>query len=165
MTLSAQISAQISAVETSALSVGSAKADMNLGALLSLVNGTGNGKADLCFVSKRQLAASASENLDLAGVLTDVFGSIITAAKVKAILIVADAGNTGDLVVGNGTTPFLGPLGGTTPTIAVRPAGVVLFADPNGGWTVVAGTGDLLKVTNGAAAVANYQISIIAASA
>src|SRR3954463_2727815 len=49
--------------------------------------GAGYGKADISFSDDRALSASGSENLDLAGALTDAFGQTIAAVKVKAIVI------------------------------------------------------------------------------
>lgn len=125
------------------------------------------GQADTVFTDERSLAASGTENLDLNGALTDALGKLINFVRVKAIIVTAPAGNTADVIVGGAATnAFAGPLGGTTPTINVRPGGVMMFAtsDP-GGWPVVAATGDLLKITNASAGQpATYDIMIIGAS-
>jgi hypothetical protein len=163
--LTTKVYAEIDASLTGAPTVGTVSADQNVAGQVLLNSGTGSGNADIAYVARRSLAGTTSENLDLAGVLTDVFGNTVTAAKVKAILVVTDSSNNGDLVIGAAATnPFVGPLGGTTPTIAVRPGGLFLVADPLLGWTVTAGTGDLLKVNNLGAGVAGYRISVIASS-
>lgn len=165
MAQTTKVYAEIDAALSGAPTVGTASATQNVAGEVLLGSGTGAGNADIAYVARRSLAATTSENLDLAGVLTDVFGSTITAAKVKAILVVADTSNAGDLVIGAAATnPFVGPLGGTTPTVAVRPGGLLLIADPQLGWTVTAGTGDLLKVNNLGAGTAGYRISVIASS-
>lgn len=165
MALKSLVYSQIITTDSASPSVGSATAEQNVAKSFSLIDGVGAGKADISYAAQRQLAASANESLDLVGVLTDVFGRTIAAAKVKALLIVGDPDNTGDLIVGAATAPFLGPLGGTAPTFSVRPGGFFMFGDPGLGWTVTATTGDLLKVVNSSSAVAKYQIAIVAASA
>ena len=166
MSLTAQVYAQINATETKTPNVGSATATQNVGASFMLQNGTGVSKADLCFTDKRQIAASATDTLDLNGVLSDVFGSVIDAAKIKAIMISADAGNLGKLTLsGVASHAFNGPLSGTNPAVDINPGGILLYADPNTGWVVTPSTGDTIQLVNSAAQVANYEIAIIAASA
>lgn len=126
-----------------------------------------NTQADLVFADERTLAASATENLDLAGTLQNAFGQTITFARVKAIIITAPAANPGDILVGGaGSNAFLGPLNANTSSVAIRPGGVALFAcNDITGWPVTAGTGDLLKVTNGSGAGAGtYDIMIVGLS-
>src|SRR3954465_110978 len=65
-------------------------------------NGVGANQASNQWHSlARTLGASASEDLDLAGVLTNAFGAVLTFTKIKAIVIRAAVGNTNDVVVGN----------------------------------------------------------------
>ncbi len=122
-------------------------------------NGTGANQANLLFADKRTLAASASETLNLNS-LTDPVGSSINFATVKFIKIRADKANTNNVVVGNaGSTPFLGPLGGTTPTVTIPPGGVALFTAPPAGWTTASANN--LKVANsGAGTGVVYQIMV-----
>lgn len=135
-------------------------------AAIDLVEGTASGAADLVFADERTLAASATENLDLAGGLTDPFGVTLTFAKVKAIIIIANAANSNDVVAGAATNPFTGPLGGTTPTVSVKPGGFYAIGHPGAGWTVTAATADILKVANGSSGTSvTYRIIIIGTSA
>lgn len=147
--------------------LGAVSLDLNWALDLALTEGTGANQADKIFADRRTLAASATENLDLAGVLPDPFGATLTFVTVKAIVVKASAANTNDLVIGAaGSNPFTGPLGGTSPTISVRPGGMVVLAAPATGWTVTAGTGDILKVTNGGSGTGvTYDIIIIGTSA
>lgn len=134
-------------------------ADVQLG------SGIGYGKADIAFMDQRTLAASTSENLDLAGVLTDGFGQVITAAKVKAIEIENPEGSLSDLEVGGAAANgFLGPFKDATDIIVLKP-GDKFVAVSRTGWTVTPGTGDILKVANGAGGSVAYNIKLIAASA
>lgn len=126
-------------------------------------DGTGNGQANKIYTSMaRSLAASANEELDLAGVLLDPAGAALTFSAVKGIFVEAAAANTNDVVVGNAASNgFVGPFGGATHTIAVKPGGKLLIEAPNTGWTVTAGTGDKLKILNGAAGTSvAYDIKI-----
>lgn len=166
MSLQTQIFAQINATETKTPNVGSASASQTVARSFLLATGTQPGQADLCFSDKRTITASAVDMLDLNGVLSDVFGSMINAAHVKAILIIADAGNSGKLTLsGVASKAFNGPLGGTNPTADINPGGLLMYADPNAGWVVTPATADTIQITNTSANAANYEIAVIAASA
>lgn len=130
------------------------------------VTGTANGQADRVFTDTRTLAASASEDLDLAGALADPLGGTAVFAEIVAMEIRAAAGNTNNVVIGNAdANAWVGPLGATG-TFAVPPGGVVVFHHPGAGWPVVAGTGDLLQVENsGSGTGVTYDIVIIGRSA
>jgi len=132
---------------------------------IQLSSGTGYGKADIAFMDTRTLAASTSENLDLAGVLVDAFGATINAAKVKAIMIENPEASLSTLTVGAAASnTFNGPFSGATHSVDIKPGDRVLFVSRTG-WPVTAGTGDILKVANGAGGSVNYNVEIIAASA
>lgn len=123
------------------------------------------GKADRLFTDTRTLAASAGEDLDLAGVLANPLGATFTATEIVAIVVEAAAGNTNNVVVGNAASnTFVGPFGAATHTLAVRPGQYLALID-NEGWTVTAGTGDLLRITNGSSGTpVTYTITIIGRS-
>src|SRR5690554_2219486 len=67
-------------------------------------NGTGAGQANIWWHDQRTIAASGSENLDLAGSLTDVFGATKTFTRIKAILIAASSGNSNNVNVTRGSS-------------------------------------------------------------
>lgn len=132
---------------------------------IQLGSGTGYGKADIAFMDIRTLAASTSENLDLAGGLVDAFGATIAAGKVKAIMIENPEASLSTLTVGAAASnTFNGPFSGATHSVDLKPGDRALFVSRTG-WTVTAATGDMLKVANGAGGSVNYNIEIIAASA
>lgn len=133
----------------------------------SLASGTGAAQADLIFHDKRTIAATTNDDLDLAGSLTDACGATLTFAKVKLIYIENPSGNDGDVVVGAAASnQFVGPLGGATHTIAIKPGGCLLLASPvNAGWTVAAGTGDILRVRNAGSASQDIPVIIVGTSA
>jgi hypothetical protein len=134
---------------------------------VDMATGTGASQADLLWVSERTLAASASENLDLAGGLVDVFGNTLTFVKIKAILIKAATGNTNSVVVGGaGSNTFVGPFADATDKVGIPPNGYAKFLAPVSGWAVTAGTGDILQIANsGGTTGVTYDIIIVGTSA
>lgn len=127
--------------------------------------GTGANQASQQWHSlSRTLGASASENLDLAGVLTNAFGQVVTFTKIKALGIKAAAGNTNDVVVGGAASNgFITWVGGATHTVKVKPGGFMLLIAPDvNGYAVTAGTGDILQVANGGAGTSvSYDIYLL----
>jgi hypothetical protein len=135
---------------------------------LALTSGTGADQADKVFYAQRTITASANDDLDLAGVLTDPLGATLTFVKVKAILIVAAAGNTNNVVVGNAAgTQFVGPFGAAAHTIAIAPGDMFLITKRgSAGWSVGAGSTDLLRIANSAGGTSVvYDIFIVGTSA
>ncbi|MCL4822566.1 MAG: hypothetical protein KJ067_25870, partial [Vicinamibacteria bacterium] len=116
---------------------------------------------------RRTLAASANEDLDLAGSLVDAFGAVVSFAKVRALRIKAAPENTNNVVVKPGAANgFLGPFGAAAHTLTLPPGGEVLLVAPVAGWTVTPATGDLLNVANsGAGTSVTYEIEVLGASA
>lgn len=124
------------------------------------VTGASN-HADTAFLDERTLASNTTENIDLAGVLTDAFGTTIANAEAVMIVIKAAAGNTTNLTFfGAASNAFNGPLSGTTPKVTLGPGEFFAFSS-TAGWAVTAGTGDILLVANSAGASATYKIAII----
>lgn len=161
--VNAQISLSIVAALMGSGDLGNPKAPVNLAKDITITPGTDAlGKADVLWADERTLAASASEDLDLAGVLAGLLGGTVTAAEITAIYIEADAANTNDVqVFGAASNAFNGPLSGTTPKLAVSP-GDLAFLTSKKGWTVTGGTGDLLHVANsGSGTAVSYTIVVI----
>ena len=122
---------------------------------------------------KRQtqtIAASGSLTLGLnGGGLVDAFGSAIALLHVKAILLVASAGNVNDVQIGPGATnAFNGPFSGTTPAIAVSPGETLLLTKGTGsavGWAVTPSTGMNLKLANsGAGTGVTFSLVVLGTS-
>ncbi len=167
MPVSADFRIIFNALQTGSHDLGSPVLPAMFDKLVQLTNGTGTGQADLFWGDERTLAASATEDLDLAGVLTDVFGAVITGVKLVAMVIEANAANVNDVVIGAATNPI--PLfGGTTPTLAIKPGGALALIAPQaaGQLTITASTADKLKVLNGGAGTAvTYKIMFALRSA
>lgn len=155
--------------QTNALDLAAAAIPLEYRAAVDLASGTAAGQADKVFHDQRTLSASATEDLDLAGVLLDVFGAAITFAKIKGLIVKAAAGNTNNVVLGAAAANPWTALLGATGTLTVRPgATVAVFAGAADatGYAVVAGTGDLLKVANSAGgSPVTYDIVLLGTSA
>lgn len=130
-----------------------------------LESGAGAGKADRIFADTRTLAASATETLDLAGSLTDAYGTTTSFARVKFILVSAAAANTNSVIVGaNASADWVGLLNAAG-TITLRPGAT--FAAMSGsadatGMVVTATTADLIKVANSAGSTSvTYDVIIV----
>lgn len=134
---------------------------------LNLASGTGAGQADRLWSDRRTIAASASEDLDLAGSLTDALGATLTLARVKMLAVYALPANTNDVVLGDAAATTWTALLGTDGTLAVKPGGLLVVTAPGAtAYPVTAGSADLLKVANSAAGSAvTYDIYIVGASA
>lgn len=159
-----QIQITLQALLTATIGLSTVRQQVNESFAQSLADGVDVGEADTLYTAERTIAASSSENLDLAGSLTDVFGATITFAKVKALYIQALSTNTNNVQVqreGTNGVPIFMALGDG---IELSPGAAFLVFDP-AGYAVTAGTGDLLAVTNsGAGSSVTYRIIIIGTS-
>lgn len=132
----------------------------------TLEQGTSTNQADLVFSDTRTLTTGSGESLDLTGTaLNNAFGAALALAKVKAIYIKSKDTNTTTLTVGNVTNSIQLGFGATTQSWAIPPGGVFLVTAPQSGWTVTAGTGDLLRIVNASGASADFDIIVIGTSA
>lgn len=167
MALTSRITLELSASQTGSNDFGGPEFSPLMRKVIDFASGVGANQADLLFVDERTLAASATEDLDLAGVLADAFGATITAVEVVAIFIFADAANTNNVVVGDATAPV--PLfGGTNPTFAVKPGGFFCVGAPNASGLLAVGAGatDDLKIANSSSGTeVVYQIAVLARTA
>ena len=131
---------------------------LNLTKTLKFIFGTGAGQVDQVFHDRRTLAGGASEELDLAGALTNAFGATVTFAKIKGIAIINRSNETldghsptdADLDIGGAAAnAFQGPFVDSSDKLNLAAGAPLLIAKPDAdGWTVTAGTGDLLKIEN-----------------
>lgn len=165
-TLKSTITAQISATYKNVLDLSQPADTFLKKASIELANGTGSAQADLMFHDQRTIAASGTEDLDLAGVLASPFGAALTFVELRAILISASPSNTNNVRVtrpaSNGVPLFLAASDG----IDIPPGGFFAWGCPaDGKVTVTAGTGDLLTVANSAAGTSvTYDVVILGAS-
>ena len=123
---------------------------------------TGAALATKMFADTRTLAASASENLDLAGALVGVNGAACVFATVHGIYVKAAAANTNDVVLGgHASAAFVGWFGDVSDTVKVKP-GEVFSITNDAGWAVTATTADMIKMLNSAGTTGvTYDIVIM----
>lgn len=152
---------------TSALDLAAGSVPLNYTKNFDLAPGVGVGQADRIWHDQRTLAASATEDLDLAGVLVDALGATFALARVRALIVAAAAGNVNNVVLGAAAANPWSTMLGAAGTVQVRPGGILAAIAPDAvGYAVTADTGDLLRVANGGAGSAvTYDIVIIGASA
>jgi hypothetical protein len=110
-------------------------------------DGTGANQGNMLWHDQRSVG-TGSEDLDLAGGLTSAFGTTITFAVIKGILIYAAAANTGNIIVSRPASNGLVLFAAASDALAaLKPGGLFLFTDPSAaGLTVTASTGDLLNI-------------------
>lgn len=167
MTLSAKFVTSLVATLTNPLDLSTPDDSLDYVKRITLANGTGANQGNMMWHDQRTLAASATEDLDLAGSLTNAFGATQTFARIKAIIVYAATGNTNNVNVtrpaANGVPLFLAAGDG----IPVRPGGLFMWISPDAtGVAVTAGTGDLLTFTNSAGSTSvTYDVILIGASA
>ena len=167
MAQTSRIAVRVESDLTSALDLVTAASELDSNTRIDLASGTGLGQADMQWSDRRTLAASATEDLDLAGSLTGPIGTTLTFARIKAVLIKAAAANTNDVQLtrpaSNGAPLFLAAGDG----LAVKPGGLFLWVAPNAaGVAVTEATGDLLTLTNSAGSTSvTYDVIVIGASA
>jgi len=168
MGLKTDLNVSINAALTGTLDLNFPSSQLDYVKTINLASGTGAGQADRIWHDKRTLAASATEDLDLAGALLDALGGTFVLARVKALLVKAADANANNVVVGAAAATAWAALLGATGTVTLRPG--ALFAAFAGkadatGYAVGAGATDFLKVANSGAGTVDYEIVIIGASA
>ena len=131
----------------------------------TLATGTGANQADVLWHDTRTLTAT-SEDLDLAGSLTDAFGDTVTFVKVKGILIHNKSTTATEILAvgGAASNQLINWVANNSDIVNIGPDGVLLLWSPVDGYAVTASTGDLLKIDSGSDTI-TYDIVIIGTSA
>lgn len=124
----------------------------------SWTNGTDSNQANQ-FYSDQITASASAESIDLAGSLTDVFGSTITFTKVRGLYVRNRATTTAfDLTIaGNFMTTSV--IGGSSQNLVLEPGGVLLLTAPVDGYVVTAATADVISFDPGANTV-TFDVAI-----
>ncbi|WP_433520144.1 hypothetical protein ACQP2T_63430 (plasmid) [Nonomuraea sp. CA-143628] len=158
---------ELEAEITNPLDLTTVSAPLAVARQLILAQGTGAGQADMIWSDQFTIAASGTQAVDLAGSLTGPFGTTLTFARIKMVVVFAATGNTNNVNIvqpaSNGAPLFLAAGDG----IAVKPAGGFIWFDPSAaGVVVTAGTGDLLNLVNSAGGTpVTCDVAIVGASA
>ena len=121
--------------------------------------------ADIMFADRRTLTAT-SEDLDLAGILTDAYKDVLTYAVVCGFLVRNRSTTTTEILAvgGAAANQFINWVGNSSDIVNVGPNGFMFLWSPVDGYAVTAGTGDLLKIDAGADTII-YDIIVIGTSA
>ena len=164
MSLSGQLLVAVRLQYGSARDLGSPKYPLSVSKAANLTSGTGANQASKVFDDTRTLAASTTEDLDLAGSLVDAFGATLTFTKIKGLVVAAHADNVNNVVVGGAASNgFINWVADATDKVVVRPGGVfALFAPDATAYAVTAATGDLLRIGNsGAGTSVVYDLVVV----
>lgn len=87
MALTSKLTVKLAATLTSVLDLGTVKDPLEYEKSLSLTDGTGANEGDQLWHDQRTIAASGTDSLDLAGSLSNAFGTTVALARVKTILV------------------------------------------------------------------------------
>ncbi len=145
-------------VQTSTLDLTRPTNPIDLSFAHKYTDGTGANEANE-FFSDTQVLASASVNLDLAGGLTNAFGSAITFVTVKELTVRNKSTTAGQDLTLSGSFLDNDMLGGGSSTVVLGPSGTFFVSSPVDGFTVTPGTGDVLTLTN--AVSFSFDIAIL----
>lgn len=115
---------------------------------IAWTTGSSANQATKLYTSALNIAASGNTTLDLTA-LTDAQGAALTFASIKAIILIADAANVNNVVLGNAASnQFAAFFDAATDTVSIPPNGAFYIANPTAaGWTVD-GTHKSLKLAN-----------------
>lgn len=164
-TLTSKASVAVQAVFAKSNALSNPKDVLSKTVQKEFANGTSSGQCDLIFRDQRTLTTGNSEDLDLAGGLTDPFGTTLTFVKVK-VIIIENLSTTQTLTVGGAAAnQFINWVGAANDVINIPPGGFFAISAPAAGFAVTADTGDLLKILNSAGASCTYNIVILGTSA
>lgn len=167
MALSGKVSISARFTETGTGDLGTPAVTHELLGSFTFTDGTGANQVDKIFSDTRTLAASATEDLDLAGSLGGLLGGTVVFAEVVGVIVKADSANTNDVQVtrpaSNGAPIFMAAGDG----IALGPGEMfVWIAAGATGAAITGGTGDLLTFTNSAGSTGvTYSVMILGRSA
>ena len=165
--MTSRVTLRVESDLTSALDLTTPVSAIDYSVRTDLVSGTGAGAADMQWSDQRTLAASGTEDLDLAASLTGPLGTTLTFARIKGLFVKAAAANTNDVVVSRPAANGVPIFSAAGDAISVKPGGWFGWVAPNAtGVAVTADTGDLITVTNSAAGTSvTYDVIILGASA
>lgn len=164
MPTSAQFQNRMSVQHTGTNDYGGPDFSRDFNSSLVLADGNGANQINQLFADQRIVASATNDDLDLIGVLFQPNGAafapttLVSLKLINAPIDPSAAPNTTTLTIGGATNPVVG-LFGTTST-ALKPGGVIeLYSGAVGGLcSVVAATGDILRIANSAGASNTYQI-------
>ncbi len=162
-TLSGSVKVNLQANLTSALDLSSASSNLTKAFSKTLTDGAGADQCTKVWSDRRTVTATTQDNLDLAGVLTDAFGTAITFASVKVIMIMPAAANTADLYLGGDNAAQVSTLFAAADSqLLMKAGGICLVVAPGAtGYAVTATTADILTIENTSGSSQVYDIILM----
>lgn len=157
----------LKAIMASELSLGSAVAELTKPFDDALTSGAGLDSADLVWWDSRSVGSGSPDDLDLTGGLTSVFGTPLSFARLKSVLVHNKSGTASAvLLVGDHpTAAFAGCFGDAGDIVKVGPGGVLFLWNPSAaGYPVISGTADVLRIA-AASGTIEYDVVLVGASA
>lgn len=129
---------------------------------LTMANGTTTGLVSQMWHDTRNLGASATEDLDLAGGLTNAFGVTLTFVRLKFLYIVASSANTNSVIVSRKATTGIPIFDADGDSITLGPGEFFIYGSPTTGKAITATTDDTLTFTNSAGSTGvDYSIVMV----
>lgn len=124
------------------------------------------GQADLGWADTRSLVGSATEDIDVAGVLTAGLGGTITMAKLCLVYVITDPANLNDLIVSRPASNGVPIFSAAGDAVIMKPGDVFVRGGTSlAGIAVTAGTGDLITFTNAAPTnTISYSVALVGRS-
>lgn len=152
MAVSANITLNILPTLTKAadLITGGLVAAPNITKSIPLTTGTGAGQVDLMYAKHHDVVAGSPVILDCVGTsLLNPLGDPIAMVKLKLAYFFAAAANAGNIEILGGSNPIPAIVKDVSDIIVLGNGAIEFFYDPDG-ITLVAATGDLLKLLSSA---------------
>jgi hypothetical protein len=160
MSVSGKISIRLDFLEALAQDLGAKQFNLTKAVLLALDDGSGLNQVSKLYADQFSVAQSVNTDIDLNPGPTGAFAAV-PFTTLKGIIVIADSTNLGNLTIGNVTNGITSPFGAATHSQIVAPGGFYANVNPSAtGWTVTAGTADLLRIAS-AATVGTYSGSVI----
>ncbi len=157
---------QVNVKPTLKATVGLGTAEVTATALsdFTLANGTGANQADSVYTATYTIGTGATQSVDLKGALVDALGAPFTPAKLRLVKIVSRSSNTTILTLFGDVNSV--PILSTAATTTTLTPGDIFFQTNRSaaGWTVTAGTADIIKIVNAAGASAVVDVVFIGTS-
>lgn len=163
-TFNGSVKLSVSGILAGDIDIGSLNQNIAYAKTHTITNGTSTDNANMIWLDTRTITASGTDDLDLAGVLTNAFGATITFTRIKGIIISAASGNTNNVVVGgDATAALINWVGAANDVINVRPGGTFMLMAPDAtSYAVTATTGDILQIANSSSGTSvTYDIILI----
>jgi hypothetical protein len=134
---------------------------------ITYTDGSGTNQGHIYFCNSYTIAGTTANNIDLNAAVTDDMGQTVTMVVVKEIIVAIDSPD-GSMKVRVGpqgqSNPFIGPWsGGQGATVYEDVYTVGRWSMPFAGWTVTAGTGDILGLYNPGATAITVHVLVIGA--